>query len=669
MLLPGSPTDEVAVRWACTAMGRLDNDGQFHPSMNVRTPRSVAHMAMHQASPASSPASSASVSANYRERAESFGKVEDRLGRLAFQLTIALRGTAIAVAACIVGLIFDYRSPGLWGTLVGLLGAASVLLMLRDRKEHERRRYEQLRVVNEQSLARIDRRWDDIPAPAVRAPQDIAELSADLEIFGRASLFQLLCAAETTAGISELKAWLSAPAAPAVVSERQRAVAALAPELDRRQELQVCGRLLSRGLAPPADFLQWAESDRRVFGAGVIWLARISAAIVVLLAAALMLKLVSAEVGGTALCAMVIANILTTAIFGGRVFGAYRAVASGALEASLNHDLYQHAAGFPAEGAMLSQINAQAVAAMREMSRLVKLVVLADLRRSALFYLPLQFLFLWDLHVVDLLERWRARAGRSYREWFGALGELEALCSLAAIAHDNPGWTFPEIRGGAPRVIDAAGLGHPLLSEPARVVNDVTVGPPGEILMVTGSNMSGKSTLLRSLGANIVLAQAGAPVCASRMSLPPVELVTVMRVSDSLERGVSLFMAELNRLKYVVQRAGADAIQSERQLCYLLDEILHGTNTAERHLAAVRILRRLIDAGAIGAVSTHDLALCSDPALADRSRNVHFQETIHHDGERVRMTFDYQLRPGIAQTTNVRFLLDAVGLPALEGES
>jgi DNA mismatch repair ATPase MutS len=153
------------------------------------------------------------------------------------------------------------------------------------------------------------------------------------------------------------------------------------------------------------------------------------------------------------------------------------------------------------------------------------------------------------------------------------------------------------------------------------------------------------------------------------MSLPPLELVTVMRVSDSLERGVSLFMAELNRLKYVVERANASISRPARPLCYLLDEILHGTNTAERHLAAVRILRRLVDAGAIGAVSTHDLSLCSDPALADHSRNVHFQETIHPDGDRVRMTFDYRLRPGIAQTTNVRFLLDAVGLPALEGES
>lgn len=613
---------------------------------------------------ASSPAA-----AQYRERAEHFGGIERRLNQRALQLTIALRAVSVCVALCIAGLLVDYHSVALWTGFAVLLGAASVLLAVRDRKAHEHRWYEQLRLLNEQSLARIDRRWDDIPAPAVKAPPAIAELSADLEIFGRASLFQLLCTAETSAGASELKAWLSEPAAPETVKQRQQAVAVLAPELDRRQELQVCGRLLARGMVPPTAFIAWAESDARTFGPVLLWLARISAPAVALSIIALMLKIVSAEAGGLTLASIATANILLTALFGGRVFGGYRAVAAGALEARLNHDLYRHAAGFPAETELLVRITSQAASAVQSMSRLEKLVVLADLRRWALLYLPLQFLFLWDFHVIDLLERWRRDAGRFYRHWFEAVGELEALASLAALAHDNPDWAFPELTADAPRVVEAAALGHPLLSEAVRVVNDVSVGPPGEILMVTGSNMSGKSTLLRSLGVNIVLAQAGAPVCARRMSLPPTEVVTVMRVSDSLERGVSLFMAELNRLKYVVQRAGADASQGDRQLCYLLDEILHGTNTAERHLAAVRILRRLVDADAIGAVSTHDLALCSDPALADRARNVHFQETLHHDGERVQMTFDYLLRPGIAQTTNVRYLLDAVGLPALEGET
>jgi len=606
------------------------------------------------------------VAAKYAERVERFGGIERRLARLAFQLTIALR--AIAVLAAIAGVVaaFEYRSPAAWAALAGLLLASSTLLMIRDRREHERRRYEQLRMVNEQALARIARRWDDLHVPAVKAPQEFSDISADLEIFGRASLFQLVSTAESASGVRELRQWLSTPAAPEVARERQQAVAALAPELDRRQEFQVCGRLLAQSLTPPLDFLRWAESDRPAFGPVVIWLSRLSALAAALLIAGLALGLFSAELGGSALAGLFLANALFTAIFGGQVYAALNAVASGVAEARLNHGLYRLADGFPRTGAILSRIASRLDDAMHEMGRLEKLVALAGLRRWLILYFPLEFLFLWDFHVVLLLERWRAAAGKRYRGWFDAVGELEALCALAALAHDNPAWSFPEFKS-EPRTIEAAELGHPLIAEDVRVANDVIVGPPGEILMVTGSNMSGKSTLLRAIGVNIVLAQAGGPVCAAKMSLPPTELATVMRVSDSLERGVSLFMAELRRLKQVVDRTNGSTSRTERQLCYLLDEILHGTNTSERHMASVRILERLVSAGAIGAVSTHDLGLCQAPEFGDRCRNVHFQETIWQDADRVRMTFDYRLRPGIAQTTNVRFLLDAVGLPPLEG--
>ena len=610
--------------------------------------------------PASTP-----ISAQYAERVAHFGQIEQRLGRLAFQLTIALRAVAIAAVAMGVVTAFEYRSPAAWTAMIGLLLASSAILMTRDRREHERRRYEQLRLVNEQALARIARRWDDVRAPAVKPPAEFADASADLEIFGRASLFQLVSAAESSTGVRELRAWLSTPAAPEVARERQQAAAALAPELERRQEFQVCGHLLSQSLTPPGDFLRWAESNRPAFGPAVVWLARLSALTSAVLIAALSFGFVSAELGGTALAALIFANVLFTALFGGQVYTALNAVASGAAEARLNHGLYRLAAGFPRGAAMLARITALVADAMHEMARLEKLVVLASLRRWLVLYLPLEFLLLWDFHVVSLLEGWRARAGRRYRGWFDAVGELEALCSLAGLTHDNPSWSFPEFKP-EPRSIEAEALGHPLMAEDVRVANDVVVGPPGEIVMVTGSNMSGKSTLLRAIGVNVVLAQAGGPVCARRMSLPPIDLATVMRVSDSLERGVSLFMAELRRLKQVVDQANGSASRPERQLCYLLDEILHGTNTAERHMASVRILQRLISAEAIGAVSTHDLALCHAPELAEHCRNVHFQETIVHQADRVSMTFDYLLRPGVAQTTNVRFLLDAVGLPALD---
>ena len=189
------------------------------------------------------------------------------------------------------------------------------------------------------------------------------------------------------------------------------------------------------------------------------------------------------------------------------------------------------------------------------------------------------------------------------------------------------------------------------------------IGPPGTFLLVTGSNMSGKSTLLRAVGANVVLAQAGGPVCAEGLSLPPLELWTSMRVEDSLVEGVSLFMAELQRLREVVDAARKSRSDREgRHLLYLLDEVLQGTNTAERQIAARQILRHLLEEGALGAVTTHDLTLADAPDLRERARAVHFREEVHRAGGEPSLSFDYRLRPGLATSTNALELMEIVGL-------
>jgi DNA mismatch repair ATPase MutS len=233
---------------------------------------------------------------------------------------------------------------------------------------------------------------------------------------------------------------------------------------------------------------------------------------------------------------------------------------------------------------------------------------------------------------------------------------------------------FPDVDPSA-RLLLTRSMGHPLLPPAERVDNDVEVGPSGTFLLVTGSNMSGKSTLLRAIGVNLVLAGAGAPVCAASFRTPPLTLWTSMRVQDSLERGVSYFMAELQRLKQVVDAAraaadpwavdGRDGNRREaggRRFFYLLDEILQGTNTAERQIAARRIVSYLVESGAIGAVSTHDLTLAEAPALAAHARMVHFTESIVAGDDGPMMTFDYKLRPGIATSTNALRLMQIVGL-------
>jgi DNA mismatch repair ATPase MutS len=214
---------------------------------------------------------------------------------------------------------------------------------------------------------------------------------------------------------------------------------------------------------------------------------------------------------------------------------------------------------------------------------------------------------------------------------------------------------------GGQAELAARDLGHPLLPAARRVGNDVTVGPAGTFLLVTGSNMSGKSTLLRAIGLNAVLAQAGGPVCAASLRLPPVRLATSILVEDSLASGVSFFLAELLRIKGVVA-AAAEAKARGAVLLYLLDEVLRGTNSVERQIAVRRVLRHLLSRGALGAVSTHDLELAAGAGIAEAARPVHFRETLAPDPDGPRMSFDYRLRPGPATTTNALELLRQVGL-------
>jgi DNA mismatch repair ATPase MutS len=303
---------------------------------------------------------------------------------------------------------------------------------------------------------------------------------------------------------------------------------------------------------------------------------------------------------------------------------------------------------------------ANGASAPRSMRRLNRILGCAELRRgAAILHAPIQALTQWDFFVLFALEGWRRDAGRHVRGWLEALGELDALAVLAALRHDHPDWAIPEIVQDPVYTGDA--LGHPLLATDQRVANDVAVGPPGSLLLVTGSNMSGKSTLLRAIGLNIVLAQAGACVCAARLRMPVVNLQTSIRVQDSLELGLSYFMAALARLKSVVD--AAEQSGDSRLLLYLLDEILQGTNSAERSVAVRAVARHLLDAGAIGAMTTHDLTLAGEEPLKSSAQLVHFTETVDANGV---MSFDYRLRPGLATSRNALRLMQMIGIEVKE---
>jgi len=259
---------------------------------------------------------------------------------------------------------------------------------------------------------------------------------------------------------------------------------------------------------------------------------------------------------------------------------------------------------------------------------------------------------LWATQCALAIEAWRSANGAAIARWIEVVGEMEALCALAGYAYEHPGDPFPEI--GAPPCFAAEQLGHPLIPDSRCVRNDVHLDGDRRLLIVSGSNMSGKSTLLRAVGTNAVLAQAGAPVRARRLRLSPLAVGASIRLHDSLQAGTSRFYAEITRLRQLV-----DLAEGGVPLLFLLDEILHGTNSHDRRIGAEAVVKELVARNAIGLVTTHDLALAQmAESLGARAANVHFEDHLE-DG---RMRFDYRMRPGVVTKSNALALMRAVGL-------
>jgi hypothetical protein len=601
----------------------------------------------------------------YQERAALFAEEERRRARVSFRFSLLRGGLFLAFVGCLFMILYTAGSfiPAWWiGAGIFLLAFLAVL-PVHDRVIAEQRRAGDLRQINEEGLHRIARDWERLPLPEMPPPGDEhTALGRDLHLFGRASLGHLLGTSHTPPGKTTLARWLLDPAPPDEIARRQAAVGRLAAEIDLRQQLEARARPLEKVPPDTEPFLRWAEGEPWLLARpGLIWTARGLAVLTLgVVAAGLFTPLPSWPA-----LLMVVVNLAFSYTFQGRIEETFNRISAREGEFQLYAAALEIAAGVPFPEPALRRIAAelapQGMPAHRWMDLLHRRVVLADSRHSALVHAPLQLLALWDFHILHLLESWQRKAGPRARKWLAALGEMEALSALAALRFENPGWAFPRVAEGEDRLA-ARGLGHPLIAEARRVSNDVEVGPPGAFLLVTGSNMSGKSTLLRSLGVNAVLAQAGGPVCAAALSMPPLALATSILIEDSLADGVSFFMAELKRIQRIVEMSDR-CHAAGRRLLYLLDEILRGTNSYERQVAVRKVILHLLRRGAIGAVSTHDLELAGIEELRESCIPVHFRETFHPNAEGGKvMTFDYVMRPGVATTVNALKLLELVGL-------
>jgi hypothetical protein len=619
------------------------------------------------------------VTALYDTRARNHAARRSEEQRRSTRISSARLATFLIASGFFVWTIAARQADPLRLAISAILFAVfAVLVGWHARVEARVAWYDALYTVNRLGAARIERRWDDLPPADVPASVDLTHhpYALDLDLFGRASLFQWLGPAATPYGTLALAGWLMQPAEPDVIRSRQGAVAELAPLVEWREQLAAHGRLTRDARQAEIDaFLAWAESPplsrdfalplvrgwhATLFFAPVYWLACLLAVSIWILLALFLLGVVDTAfwliplVAGLVLSfamGQTIHSQFERAGAGQRVIARYAAlfthVTSPAFASPLLRDVHER----------LSADGKRAPACMAQLGRILGF---ASLRNgAAILHFVIQALTLWDFHVLRALERWRASAGSHVRAWMRAVGEIDALSALAAARHDNPLWCVPEINREPLFAADA--LGHPLLADTRRVPNDVQLGPPGTLLLVTGSNMSGKSTLLRAIGLNLVLAQAGACACATRLRFPASDLQTSIRVQDSLELGLSYFMAALARLKGVVD--SAEHPRGHRVLVYLLDEILQGTNSAERGIAVRAVARHLLDAGAIGAMTTHDLGLAGEEPLKSAGVLVHFTEIVDEQGQ---MRFDYRLRDGIATSRNALRLMQMIGIDLKE---
>ncbi len=499
-------------------------------------------------------------------------------------------------------------------------------------------------------LARIADRWPGTGQTGERFNDPHHVYAADLDLFGRGGLFELLSTARTRIGEATLAQWLLSPSALDQITERHGAVRELAAQLDLREDIAVLGEDANIGVHPEA-LLKWAETPNQMKPEWIRWLALVLS--------------ISAVAGAVLWAVLGIATpfvliLLMEAIVKYRLRKPLEEVLHGCEQALRDLDLLSavlarfehHQFRAPRLLELHRQLSSHQLASSRAIAQLRTIVDLSD-SRGNFFLRALDVPLMYSVQVAFAAERWRRAHGHAVRAWLSVIGEIEALLCFATYSYEHPADPFPEFVQGSAR-FDGTGLGHPLLPAGTCIRNHVHLSEERRIFLISGSNMSGKSTLLRTVGINTVLAMAGAPVRAQRLRLTPLHVGASIRVNDSLQEGSSRFYAEITRLRELY-----DLAATELPLLFLLDELLQGTNSNDRRIGAEGLVRALLNRGAIGLVSTHDLALADiGGSLNGHLYNVHFQEDFA-DGK---MHFDYKLQEGMVTKSNGLALMRSIGL-------
>lgn len=525
-----------------------------------------------------------------------------------------------------------------------------ILAILHDLVLVRIRRIDLVIAFYERGLARLEDRWAGTGEAGAQFINESHPYARDLDLFGRGSVFELLCTFRTRAGEEKLARWLLQPAPPDEVDIRQRAVQDLKNRTKFRESLFTAGNRVRLGLHPEL-LAAWATQEFSLQSRAVPVLA--------LALAALWIACIVLAFAQSLYWPVLLISVVNLA-----VNGSFRKRLGGSIEnteeATEDLDLLRHALRvierehFSSAGLQDLQISLQTGGTLASIAiaKLERLSLNLAHRGNLIIKAIDGFVFYTVLCALRL-ESWRRKFGPAIGAWIEVVGEMEALAALSCYAFENPGDTWPEFAAGE-ALFEAELLAHPLLPASQAVRNDVKLGYGLKLIVLSGPNMSGKSTFVRGIGINAVLAQCGAPVRAKSLKMSPLAIGASICILDSLQGGVSRFYAEIQRLKMI-----SDLTRGPIPVLFLLDELLSGTNSHDRLQGSELLVRTFVEHGAIGLITTHDLALARIPeSLNGQARNYHFEDHLE-DGK---LRFDFKLKEGVVETSNAIRLMESIGL-------
>ncbi len=588
--------------------------------------------------------------AEYTARRNRFRAAEQILGKRF--ISIGNWRLAIGVLAAVLAWFTFARhliSP--W-SLLGPIGAFIALVIWHHRVTRERTLASHAISFYDRGLARLRDEWIGTGLTGERFRDPSHVYAEDLDLFGKGGLFELVANTRTAAGENTLSRWLLGPATRDTALLRQAAVTELRPQLDLREDIA----LLAQDVRSDVN----VESLRKWGSAPLIRFPRFLRPLATVLA----LTGVAAAFGFFAhviplwpLAAILGCDFAIVFTLRSRIAQVLEPVESSARDIKIFSALVQRLEHEQFTSPRLKELrNTLTVAGKPASRRIAQLGRLIDWLDSSDHVLVrvLRPLVLWHEQLAISFEKWRAESGPQIGAWLEAVAEFEALSSFAALAFERAAWTLPQLLASTEAQFQAVALKHPLIPCAACVPNDLTLNRSQRMLVVSGSNMSGKSTLLRAVGLNTVLAWAGAPVAASDLRLSPLQIGASIRVNDSLQDHRSRFLAEITRIRQIV-----DLTKAGEQVLFLLDELLSGTNSHDRRIGASGIVSELLRSNAIGLITTHDLALAHiQQDVSAAVENVHFEDQMNGP----EMVFDYKLKPGVVTRSNAIELMRAVGL-------